>query len=112
MKIPRALVTVLQVELDLEIIENYAGVNMRGKTCFAVVGGPQDLAKLLLNIRDYTTRRLGIFDADDHWTDTVESWQSVRWNGRGSELVFYWPDITVEEVRDGEPGQAEHRPTR
>lgn len=76
------------LELEFNIRSNYVGKGMPSRGCFAIIGEHRDLAKFL------------IFELSSFYETDPRvpiQWISMEMDAMGTENVYYWPWVTVEE---------------
>lgn len=82
---------------DMSVRTGYAGYQMGGAECLAIVCDSSLLGTAVLLVTAMVNR-----DCDDmDWDDVIEhlhSAPSVNFDSMGLDSVAYWPDITTEEL--------------
>lgn len=78
-------------DTGLSIPPYYSGRAMNGRHCVAVIGGPGDLLRFILEV---------VPAVDSYATDGTyrEEWFDVRTDSLGMDQIFYWPGVRAIDV--------------
>jgi len=66
----------------------YSGRFMYGKTCIGIVGDARDMMTFTLDV-------IKVVDPD--FEENQDAWRDMRQDNMGLDMIYYWPQIEVEE---------------
>lgn len=67
---------------------DYSGRGMFNVECFGIVGDYRTLALFLLRV---------VPEVAASGIATTDTWLNMRADSMARQMIFYWPDVTVEE---------------